>query len=143
MSTSKVRRISINFSGKQCYKLIDFIFSVKDYYRVAYDEPNYNLLRDQLLSNHARISINNRAQLLDDTFNMALIHQVSYKHAMDLSLYLKTEREYVPWRAVLNEMDYIDIMLYNTPGFTNWKVNEQKMRCIINNRFNRIIFYCF
>lgn len=42
---------------------------------------------------------------------------------MDLSLYLKSEREYVPWRAVLNEMDYIDIMLYKTPEFINWKVD--------------------
>ena len=81
------------------------------------------MLRDQLISNHLRISVNNRAQLLDDTFNLALIHQVPYKHAMDLSLYLKSEREYVPWRAVLNEMDYIDIMLYKTPEFINWKVD--------------------
>ena len=57
---------------------------------------------------------------------MALIHQVAYKHAMDLSLYLKTEREYVPWRAVLNEMDYIDIMLYNTPTCADWKVNQKQ-----------------
>lgn len=93
-----------------------------DYYRVLYDVTNYGLIRDQLLIDHTRISANNRAQLLDDTFNLALANLVPYTQAMDLTLYLRNEREYVPWNAVLDELNYIDTMLYNLPEFTNWKV---------------------
>ena len=93
-----------------------------DYYRVLYDVTNYALIRDQLLIDLTRISDYNRAQLLDDTFNLALANLIPYAQAMDLTLYLRNEREYVPWNAVLDELNYIDTMLYNLPEFTNWKV---------------------
>ena len=83
---------------------------------------NYALIRDQLLIDHTRISDYNRAQMLDDTFNLALANLVPYAQAMDFTLYLRNEREYVPWNAVLDELSYIDNMLYNLPEFTNWKV---------------------
>ena len=102
------------------YLIISFYFS--DYYRVLYDVTNYALIRDQLLIDHTRISDYNRAQMLDDTFNLALANLVPYAQAMDLTLYLRNEREYVPWNAVLDELSYIDNMLYNLPEFTNWKV---------------------
>ena len=89
---------------------------------MAYDTTNYGLIRDQLLADHQRISANNRAQLLDDAFTLALTELISYAQALDLTLYLKYEREYVPWHAVLSELNYIDIMLYNFPEFPNWKV---------------------
>ena len=93
-----------------------------DYYRVLYDVTNYGLIRDQLLIDHTKISANNRGQMLDDTFNLALANLVPYAQAMDITLYLRNEREYVPWNAVLDELNYIDTMLYNLPEFTNWKV---------------------
>ena len=89
---------------------------------MAYDTTNYGLIRDQLLADHQRVSANNRAQLLDDAFTLALTELISYAQALDLTLYLKYEREYVPWHAVLSELNYIDIMLYNFPEFPNWKV---------------------
>jgi aminopeptidase N len=45
-----------------------------------------------------------------------------YKSALDLSLYLKYEKEYVPWNAVLSELGYMDSMLYNQPQFSHWNV---------------------
>ena len=86
---------------------------------------NYALIRDQLLIDLTGIIPNNRGQMLDDTFNLALANLVSYAQAMDLTLYLKNEREYVPWHAVLDELSYIDTMLYNLPEYTNWKVIKQ------------------
>lgn len=93
-----------------------------DYYRVAYDEANYGLLIAQFWSDHQRIAPNNRAQLLDDTFVLASVHTVPYKIALDLSLYLKSERDYVPWNAVLSEFNYIDSMLHNSREYPDWKV---------------------
>lgn len=93
-----------------------------DYYRVAYDAVNYGLLANKLVKSHNVISIRNRAQILDDAFNLALANVIPYKHALDLSVYLEHEREYVPWRAALTELDYIDIMLRRVVQFSDWKV---------------------
>lgn len=103
--------------------IIIIFFISTDYYRVAYDAANYGLIRDQLIADHQRVSDNNRAQLLDDAFTLALIESIAYSEALDLTLYLKNERDYVPWHAVLSELNYIDIMLYNLVEFPNWKVD--------------------
>lgn len=93
-----------------------------DYYRVAYDDQNYALLAAELEANHASILPTNRAQLLDDAFNLALANIIPYKSAMDLTKYLKHEQEYVPWNSVLGEFNYIDNMLHNQLEYPDWKV---------------------
>lgn len=91
---------------------------------MAYDTSNYAMIRDQLMMDHQKFSDNNRGQLLDDAFNLALVELISYATALDLTLYLKYEREYVPWHAALSEFNYIDTMLYNFVEFPNWKVSN-------------------
>ena len=81
-------------SQSQIIILLIFIYSylildLPDYYRVLYDVTNYALIRDQLINDHTRILPNNRGQMLDDTFNLALANLVPYAQAMDLTLYLK------------------------------------------------------
>jgi hypothetical protein len=98
------------------------LFQILDYYRVAYDKDNYRLITEQLMEDHEQIVPNNRAQLLDDTFILASVHTVPYKRALDLSLYLAQEKEYVPWNAVLAEFNYIDSMLHNQAQFPDWTV---------------------
>jgi aminopeptidase N len=100
------------------------IFNVDQagFYRVAYDETNYGLIADQLIADHRRISIMNRAQLLDDAFVLAKVEKISYTIAFDLTLFLKYEREYVPWRAVLDELNYIDTMFYKESQYADWKI---------------------
>nr|CAH0105565.1 unnamed protein product [Daphnia galeata] len=99
------------------------IFNVDQagFYRVAYDEANYGMIADQLIADHSRISIMNRAQLLDDAFVLAKVEKISYSIAFDLTLFLKYEREYVPWRAVLDELNYIDIMMFKEAQYADWK----------------------
>ena len=41
------------------------------YYRVNYDEKNWKLITDQLLQDVSKIYQTNRAQLLDDSWNLA------------------------------------------------------------------------
>ncbi|XP_046442871.1 aminopeptidase N-like [Daphnia pulex] len=100
------------------------IFNVDQagFYRVAYDETNYGLIADQLIADHLRISIMNRAQLLDDAFVLAKVEKISYTIAFDLTLFLKYERKYVPWRAVLDELNYIDTMFYKESQYADWKI---------------------
>ena len=111
-----------------------------DYYRVAYDARNYQLIRDQLLVDHSRISDNNRAQLLDDAFTLALVNLIPYEQALDLTIYLRFERQYVPWHSVLSELNYIDSMLYNFPEFTNWQVPVVSSFAILLRKLKLIRF---
>ncbi|EFX67144.1 hypothetical protein DAPPUDRAFT_203795 [Daphnia pulex] len=97
-----------------------FNYDQQNLYRVAYDSENYRLIAQQLMVDHGRILDNNRAQLLDDAFVLASVHLLPYKSALDLSLYLKYETEYVPWNAVLSELSYIDSMLYSQPQYSHW-----------------------
>lgn len=41
------------------------------YYRVNYDQQNWDLITDQLLKDHTAISPINRAQIINDAMNLA------------------------------------------------------------------------
>ena len=50
-----------------------YIFNIREvgYYRVNYDEQNWNLITNQLISDHTGIGTMNRAQIMDDSLNLA------------------------------------------------------------------------
>lgn len=76
------------------------------YYRVNYDEGNWNSLKEQLNSDHTQLIGADRAGLLDDALNLARAGNLSYNLALDLTAYLSKEQEYVPWISALNGMAY-------------------------------------
>ncbi|GCB81667.1 hypothetical protein scyTo_0021872, partial [Scyliorhinus torazame] len=45
--------------------------NVIGYYRVNYDERNWEKLVEQLLRNHTHLPVINRAQIMADSFNLA------------------------------------------------------------------------
>uniref|UniRef100_A0A2A4J2H3 Aminopeptidase n=1 Tax=Heliothis virescens TaxID=7102 RepID=A0A2A4J2H3_HELVI len=92
-----------------------FIANVQQtgFYRVNYDLQNWKLLI-KILKDPARfqeIHIINRAQLVDDAMNLALTGRLDYRTALDVTSYLSHERSYVPWKAGLSALGYIDTML--------------------------------
>ncbi len=76
--------------------------------------------------------IRNRAQILDDAFNLALAQSIPYGWALDLTQFLEFERDYVPWRSVLTELDYIDIMLFGTTTYLDWRVYTNDINTLLN-----------
>ncbi|KAK7083143.1 hypothetical protein SK128_001738 [Halocaridina rubra] len=84
------------------------------YYRVNYDENNWNLLIQQLQTDHEVIHLINRAQLLDDALDLAGAGFLSYTTAFSINAYLSSETEYVPWTAALDNMGYIEQMFTRT-----------------------------
>ena len=92
------------------------------YYRVMYEETNYNLNLAQLATDHNKISLINRAQILNDALNIAKADLLPYSVALDLTLYLDKEREYVPWHSALTALTYMDSMLYSSAAYGGWKV---------------------
>jgi aminopeptidase N len=70
------------------------------YYRVNYDEVNWRMLHKQLKEDHSKIALpENRAQLLDDAFNLARAGLIPYSTPLNMATYLGVETEYPPWRA--------------------------------------------
>ncbi|XP_063609325.1 aminopeptidase N-like [Penaeus indicus] len=89
------------------------IFNLQEsgYYRVNYDDSNWDTLIQQLKDDHEVIHVINRAQIIDDAMNLARAGQLSYETALHILSYLKNETEYLPWSAALNSLDYLDSML--------------------------------
>lgn len=99
-----------------------FIFNKQQlgYYRVNYDQSNWNALAAFLsTANFNRIHVLNRAQLLDDLINFASGGYVEYDVVYNLLSYLHRETEYTPWFAA----DRFISTLYTTFGPNNADLN--------------------
>ncbi|XP_046962926.1 aminopeptidase N [Vanessa cardui] len=93
------------------------------FYRINYDQKNWKMLI-QVLNNPSRfeeIHPINRAQIIDDAMNLALSGRLDYKTALDISSYLFHERSYVPWKAGLVALGYIDTMLSKGAYYLEYK----------------------
>lgn len=71
------------------------------YYRVNYDNYLWSLLLIQLnYANFEQIHVLNRAQLIDDSLNLAQADRIDYRVAFGILRYLSQETDHVPWAAV-------------------------------------------
>ncbi|KAK2722743.1 hypothetical protein QYM36_003060, partial [Artemia franciscana] len=92
------------------------------YYRVDYDEINWDLIQNQLQTNHTQIHVLNRAKLIDDAFNLAVKYQgyiptslnMTYKRALDLTAYLKKELDWLPWETAYRNFEKLQNLLLGT-----------------------------
>ncbi|CAN9498633.1 unnamed protein product [Ophioblennius macclurei] len=87
---------------------------VVGYYRVNYDDGNWDRLLNVLSSNHSAIPVINRAQLVDDAFNLARAKIISTVRALTTTKYLTREREYMPWKSAINNLDFFYLMFDRT-----------------------------
>ncbi|XP_015604737.1 aminopeptidase Ey [Cephus cinctus] len=106
------------------------IFNVQEtgYYRVNYDKTNWQLIIKQLNNVMFRdIGTINRAQLIDDALNLARAGRLDYTTALDVTSYLAHETEYLPWKAALTAMGYLDNMLIKFPGYDKFRIHALKL----------------
>lgn len=80
------------------------------FFRVNYDEENWNMLCMQLERNHHVIPVINRGQLIDDAFNIARAHRLNVTIALNLTKYLVNDIEYIPWESALKNLDHLVLM---------------------------------
>lgn len=95
------------------------------FYRINYDQRNWAMLV-QILNDKSRfeeIHPINRAQIVDDAMNLALSGRLDYMTALDITNYLAHERSYVPWKAGLVALGYIDTMLSKGAYYLEYKVS--------------------
>lgn len=90
------------------------------YYKVNYDDRNWELIIDQLKENHTKIHVINRAQVMDDIFDLARAGMVNYSLALTATEYLRSETNYTPWYAAFNSFGFIDLMLRMTDVYGIW-----------------------
>ncbi|XP_076343082.1 aminopeptidase N-like [Tachypleus tridentatus] len=96
------------------------------YYRVNYDTHNWQLLINQLVQDHKAIHVINRAQIINDAMNLARVRVVPYTLALNTTLYLNNEKEYIPWAAVLGSFSYLNSMLCRSSVYGKWKKYVKK-----------------
>lgn len=91
------------------------------FYRVNYDDRNWELLVNQLHNDHNKIHRVNRAQILDDLFHLAENGAVDYSFALRALEYLKNEKEALPWISVGKQTRLVNRMLRRTPLYGYWQ----------------------
>ncbi|KAK5868074.1 hypothetical protein PBY51_012519 [Eleginops maclovinus] len=84
--------------------------NVLGYYRVNYDKDNWDRLLAVLSTKHNSIPAINRAQLVDDAFNLARAKIIPTVMALKTTKYLNLERDYMPWKSALNNLDFFYLM---------------------------------
>ena len=79
----------------------------------------------QLNEDHTKIHVINRAQIIDDALNLARVGLLKYELALEVTSYLNSETEYIPWAAALTGLRYIEEMLKRTSGYGDFKVSSK------------------
>ncbi|XP_071955339.1 aminopeptidase N-like [Antedon mediterranea] len=92
-----------------------------NYYRVNYDTKNWEMLSNQLTTNHTVLPQSTRSAIINDAFNLARAGEVSQVTALDLTKYLTNEMDYIPWTTVSDVMGYIDLMLCRSKAYGDFK----------------------
>ncbi|KAL5020034.1 hypothetical protein ScPMuIL_002926 [Solemya velum] len=109
------------------------------YYRVNYDDHNWRQLIRQLRTNYRKIPTTNRAQILNDAWNLARAGLLDMRIALDTLDYLSAEREYIPWKTATVELDFVSSMLQRNKLFGPYRkfiartVNEYFDELTMNN----------
>ncbi|XP_049741480.1 glutamyl aminopeptidase [Elephas maximus indicus] len=77
------------------------------FYRVNYEGPTWDWIAANLSLDHKGFSSADRASLIDDAFALARAQLLDYKKALNLTTYLKMEKDFLPWQRVISAITYI------------------------------------
>ncbi|XP_066600502.1 aminopeptidase A isoform X2 [Prorops nasuta] len=91
------------------------------YYRVNYENSEWEVLSNTLRWYHQRLSVADRANLLEDAFSLASAGLLDYSTAMDMTAYLPRENHAVPWSVASSKFTEIDTLLSSTDISTMFK----------------------
>ncbi|XP_017888729.1 aminopeptidase N-like [Ceratina calcarata] len=109
-----------------------FIFNTQQagYYRVNYDVENWELLIKELnMGNDTKIHVLNRAQMIDDAFNLARVNSLNYTVALNVALYLTHEADYMPWQPAFRHLSFLRNLLRTSEEYHTF----MEIRRVINS----------
>jgi len=81
------------------------------FYRVNYDEKNWDLLINQLKNDHTKIDVVSRAQILNDLFNLGRAELKKQVDFLEVISYLKKETDPMPFIVLFSSLNYLSDML--------------------------------
>ncbi|XP_053557551.1 aminopeptidase Q [Bombina bombina] len=91
--------------------------NITGYYRVDYDEKNWNRLAQLLEKDPKVLPVVNRVQLLEDAFVLANFGHIEYETALNLTKYLDNEDEIIVWYTVVKYILSLDKPLVTYSSF--------------------------
>ncbi|CRK87601.1 CLUMA_CG001397, isoform A [Clunio marinus] len=97
------------------------------YYRVNYDNDLWELLIQQLNVNHTEIHVLNRAQLIDDSLNLARGGRISYEIPLRMLEYLENESDYIPWASAYRGLNFLNRLLKDSPIYDDYNNFVQRI----------------
>lgn len=114
-----------------------FNIQATGYYRVNYDNHNWELLADHLLNSplQNKFPAITRAQLLDDALNLARAGILGYDVALNMTRYLaKKEMDYVPWKAFHEHLKFLNLMLRQTTEYGDFQNYVQSLLMAVKDK---------
>lgn len=87
------------------------------------------------------IHVLNRAQLIDDAFNLAATSRLNYSIALDVASYLYQEEDLIPWIPAFTGLLKIHKILVNTKYHENFKVRLKKNMSFYDIKKRKTILY--
>lgn len=110
------------------------------YYRVQYDQHNYDLLVAEVNSeNWKNIHVLNRAQLLDDAINLAKARYIDINIAFGFLNSLRREKDlpeaYAPWATAHNALTYLNGYL---KGHQNYDLFQSLVASISSEAYSNV-----
>lgn len=87
-----------------------YIFNIQQtgFFRINYDSDNWEALITELRDgDFNKIHLLNRAQLIDDSVNLAKAGQLSYNTTFNILKYLEFETDYIPWLSANNAFTHL------------------------------------
>ncbi|KAL5273651.1 hypothetical protein ACFFRR_000416 [Megaselia abdita] len=106
------------------------------YYRVNYDDKSWDKLTNVMVKRHLELPTRNRAQIVDDLFNLADKGYIkNYTKILDLLEYFKNEEEYSPWDAFNVNVGSLFRHLEDRRAFEGFK---KYMKDILKSSFEKV-----
>ncbi|XKL69322.1 hypothetical protein PGB90_007091 [Kerria lacca] len=105
------------------------------YFRVNYSQELWDNLVVQLKKDHSVFSPADRANLLDDAFTLSRAGVVNVTLPLRLSMYLREERNYVPWATALEHLQNWSKYLSEA---TPYRMFQQYMKYLLEPIANEI-----
>ncbi|XP_073942539.1 putative aminopeptidase-2 [Choristoneura fumiferana] len=118
---------SIN-RGTEGLEWVIFNKQESGFYRVNYDNTNWAMITQALMSNQ-RTAIHefNRAQIVDDALQLARAGVLRYERAFNIISFLRNEDQYAPWLAAITGFNWVIRRLAHDDD------NLVKLRTVIND----------
>ncbi|XP_071345766.1 aminopeptidase Ey-like [Trachinotus anak] len=111
---------------------------MRGFYRVNYDSDNWERLLAKLSSQHKDIPVINRAQIIDDAFNLARAKMVTTTLALKTTKFLNKEVEYMPWETASRNLNYFFLMFDRSEVYGPMQAYINKQVTPLFNYFKEI-----